>query len=225
MKMHSWKTTLALAAVGAGLTALPAHAVEIAFSGGSNTNNLAPVVGTDGIGDTWQTHNGASLVNSSFSMADLNATPQPFNPTHFSNGFGDFSNSFQLTLNNSQFGQGFRGINLGTVASGLTNSFIVKPDLLNPAGWVAWNIAYNLLDSVSGLYQQVLFTAPTGTRLEQGSNFSANVNFAGIMTNDSSWAASFDDRAQLATVPEPGTIALLSLGLLGLGSVARLKRA
>lgn len=224
MKKHSWKTTVALAAISAGLTALPAHAVEIAFSGGSNTNNLAPVVGTDGIGDTWQTHNGALLTNSSFSMADSNSTPQPFNPIHFSNGFGDFANSFQLTLNNSQFGHGFRGIHLGAVASGMTNNFTVKPDLLNPAGWVAWGIAYNLLDSVSGLYQQVLFTAPTGTQLEQGTNFSVNVNFAGIMTNDSSWAASFDDRAQLGTVPEPGSIVLLSLGLLGLGGAARLKR-
>lgn len=225
MKKHSWKTPLALAAISAGLTALPAHAVEVAFSGGSNIGNLAAVVGTDGIGDTWQTHNGALLLNSSFTMADLNAAPQPFNPTHFSNGFGDFANSFQLTLNNSQLGQGFRGISLATSSSGMTNNFIVRPELLNPASWVAWDIAYNLLDSVSGLYQQVLFTAPTGTRLAQGTNFSANVNFAGIMTADSSWAASFDDRGQLATVPEPGTIALLSLGLIGLGGLARFKRS
>lgn len=222
MKINRLYKSLALAVLSIGLTAPPAQAVQIAFTGGSNVGDLDTVTGTDGIGDTWQTHNGALLINSNFAMADFNATPQPFNPDNFSNGFGTHATSFQLTLNNSQFGVGFKGLLLTPPASGLENHFTVMADPGDPSTWTTWAPTYNLIDAVSGLFQQVLFTAPQGTQLDQGTHFATNVNISGIMTADSGWAASFDDRA-LLPVPEPGILPLMTLGLLGLGSIRRRK--
>ena len=213
MKNSPMKLALAVTALGASIAATQAQAIQIAFAGGSNTNNLDTVIGNDGIGDVWQTHNGVALIHSNFAMADFNASPQAFNSAGFSNGLGSFANSFQLTLNNSQFGRGFRGIDLGPVTSGLVNHFTVMPDVLDSSTWVSWAATYNLLDASTGLFQQVLFTSPAGTSLTQGTNFSVNVNFEGIMTNDSGWAASFDDRAALLTVPEPATFSMFGLGL------------
>lgn len=201
--------------------ALPAGAVEIAFFGGSNINNLTTVVGTDGIGDAWQTHNGPALVNSNFAMSDFNATAQIFNPVNFTNGLGNYATSLQLTVNQGQLGAGFKGVNTGTVASGLINNFTVQPNLADPSTWITWTITYDLADATTGLFQQVLFTAPTGTKLGQGTNFSANVNFAGIMTNDSGWSASWGDRGAVSTVPVPASLALVLIGGLGLSGIAR----
>lgn len=225
MNNSKMKVALAMTALGVSIAATQAQAIEIAFSGGSNTGNLDTVIGNDGIGDVWQTHNGEALLHSNFAMADFNATPQIFNAAAFSNGLGSFANSFQLTLNNSQFGRGFRGIDLGAVSSGLTNHFTVMPDPLDPGTWISWAPTYNLLDATSGLFQQVLFTSPLGTSLPQGTNFSVNVNFDGIMTNDSGWAASFDDRAGAVTVPEPATLSMFGLGLLAVAAKKRRKDA
>lgn len=231
MKKIYLKITLALAVLSQGVAAVPAQAVEIAFSGGSNTtSNPNTVIGTDGIGDPWQTQNGSLPVNSNFAMADFNTTPQTFNPSNFSNDLGTYATSFQLKVNNSPFGVGFEGIGLGPVSSGLVNHFTVKPDVLDPSSWITWDTTYNLLDSVSGFYQQVLFTAPVGTQLTQGTNFNVDVNFAGAMTNDSGWVALFDDRAPLSLLPsavvsEPGSIYLLGLGLLGLVAGYRRKHS
>lgn len=225
MKKFQLNGAIALTLLSAGLAAMPAHAVQIAFTGGSNTGNLATVTGTDGIGDTWQTHNGDLLVNSNFAMADVNATPQTFNPDNFSNGLGSYATSFQLTLNNSQFGVGFKGILQTLPDSGLNNNFTVMPDPTDSSTWIVWNPVYNLVDATSGLFQQVLFTAPVGTQLSQGTNFSTNINFSGIMTNDSGWAASFDDRVGQNRVPEPGSLPLMAVGILGLGAFLRRRRS
>jgi hypothetical protein len=216
------KTTIALALIGAAFAAVPAHAVQISFTGGSNIGNLNSVTGTDGIGDAWQTSNATGLINSSFAMADFEATPQAFNQSNFSNGNGTFATSFQMTVNSSQAGIGFKGILPTLPASGIANRFIVAPTT-DPATWVTWNASYNLLDSISGLYQQVTFTAPVGTALTQGTDFSVNVNFSGIMTADSGWAASFDDRGRLtpAEVPEPSTYLMLLAGLGMIGLMTR----
>lgn len=225
MKKLYLKSALALAALGVGLAGLPAHATQVSFSGGSLAGNVDTTGGVvAGLGDTWETHNGPSMLFSNFGMADQNEVPGPFNQLGFVNGNGDWATSFQLTMNNSQSGFGFRGITLGPRPSGEINNFTVKSNLADPSTWVTWVASYNLMDSVSGLYQQVLFTAPVGTRLDQGESYSMNVNFAGIMTNDSGWAASFDDRVNQRNLPEPGSMALVGLGLVGMLAAYRRKQ-
>lgn len=225
MKNRYFKTALAVAVIGAVTAAVPAHAVQVAFSGGSNTGNLETVVGDDGINNVWQTHNGEYLLYSNFAMSDFRSTPQPFNAGGFSNGLGTFATSFQITVNNSPLGAGFRGISLDGVGSGMSNHLIVIGDFGDESTWTSWDITYDLLDLDSGLFQQVLFTAPYGSRLAQGVDFSLNVNFAGLMSDHSGWAASFDDRISISAVPIPASMGVFSLGLLGLGAFARRHRA
>ncbi len=226
MKTNFIKTAIALAALAGGLATLPAHATQVSFSGGSVAGNLATVGGVvAGLGDTWETHNGDTLQYSNFGMADQNEVPGQFNLDGYSLGNGTWATSFQLTMNNSQSGNGFNGILLGPRPSGEINNFTVKSVVADPSTWVTWIATYNLLDNVTGLYQQVLFTAPTGTRLNMGEFYSMNVNFDGIMTNDSGWAASFDDRANRTSVPEPGSMALVGLGLVGMLAVYRRKQS
>ena len=220
MKTRHLKTSLALAFIGAGIVALPAHAVQINFTGGSNLDNLASVSGDDTIGDAWQTTNDG-LGDSTFAMADTAATPQPFNPVNFSNGLGNFANALQFTINKSQSSaEGFQGLRLDG-GPGLANFLTVMPDPADPSTWIDWHITYNLMDAASGLFQQILFTAPLGTELSQGVNFAANINIDGIFTNDSGWAASWDDRLFANVVPEPATLALFGMGLLGLAGARK----
>jgi len=218
---------LSMVALAASLVALPAQAVQVSFSGSSGVSADTDS-GVDPLGNTWVTSNGPEAVNSSFTMANAAEAPQIFNRLDFSNGRGDFANSFQLTVNKSQQGSGFKGILLSEVASTLVNDFIVKPDLNDASTWYAWTTTYNLMDSGSGLFQQILFTAPTGTQLSQGEDFNLNINFSGIITTDSGFAASWDDRAAPnidLTVPEPGSMALVGLGLAGIMALARRRRS
>ena len=129
-----------------------------------------------------------------------------------------------MTINKSQQGQGFKGILQTGIASGLENGFMVKPVLADSSTWYSWITTYNLLDG-NGLYQQIQFTAPTGTQLSQGENSNLDINFSGIITTDSGWAASWDDRPAPAplSVPEPGSLALLGLGMAGIMAVPRRK--
>jgi len=225
MPFTNRNTAMALALISGAFAIAPAQAVQVSLFGGSNPGNLTSVTGVDPLGNTWQTSNGAMALSSSFAMADVNAAPQTFNSANFNNSLGTFATSFQLTINNSQRGSGFGGINQGVVASGLTNNLTVKPNLLDASTWVVWTPSFNLVDAGpggNGLFQQILFTAPTGQSLTLGTNFSMNVNFAGIMTADSGWAASWSDRApQTTVIPVPGSLPLLGLGLMGLIAAGR----
>ena len=218
---------LSLAALATGLTALPAQAVQVAFSG-SAQDSTAAYTGTDILGNTWITKTGPANENSSFTMANAAEDPQPFNRANFSNGLGNFANSFQLTVNRSQqAGAGFQGILLTGAESGLVNDFVVKPSLTDQSTWYNWTTTLSLLDN-NGLFQRILFTAPTGTDLSQAESFNLNVNFSGVNTTDSGFAASWDDRAVPLvdlTVPEPGSMALVGLGLLGIMALARRRKA
>lgn len=223
MKIKLFKTTLALATITAGLSAVPAHAVQTTFASPARTTTPISLSGVNALGDAWESYNGPANINSNFGMADHLSAPETFNTLNVNNSLGTYATSFQLTMNKSQDEVGFKGLMLGPVASGLANSFVVKPDLLDQSTWITWTASYNLMDVVSGLYQQILFTAPTGGKVNQGEYFNVNVNFAGLLTPDAGWAASFDDRAMRSSVPEPGSLALLGLGLVGMLGVSRRK--
>jgi hypothetical protein len=225
MKKAYSKTAIALMVIGAGLAAMPAQAVQTTFASPLSTLTPVAISGTNALGDLWESYNGPANINSNFGMSDHNATPQTFNHLNINNSNGTYATSFQLTMNKSQDAIGFKGLIQGPVSSGLSTSFIVKPDLADASTWISWIRTYNLMDSGSGLYQQVLFTAPIGGKLNQGDYFNVDVNFAGLLTPDAGWAASFDDRALQSNVPEPGSLALMGLGLVGLISVFRRKQS
>lgn len=222
MKKSIRQISLAVTAVCATLLALPAQAVQVSFSGSGGTQ-ASIVNGIDDLKNTWSITNGPAGTNSRFTMADSAETPQAFNRADFSNGLGTFANSFQLTINRSQQGSGFMGILLTPASTGQSNEFQVQDDDKN---WYSWVMSYDLT-AKNGYFQQILFTAPTGKQLSKGQDFKMNVNFAGIITTDTGFAASWDDRAAPAValeVPEPGSMALMGLGMLGLVGVSRRKK-
>lgn len=227
MKKTLIRRAAALAAMGMGLVALPALAVQVTFASNDSTL-VGPQTGADTLGNTWQTSNGPANDNSSFTMANAAEAPQAFNRLNVSNGLGTFAHAFQMTLNSSQNSLGFHGISQGAVASGLVNDFVVKPTS-DSTTWISWTPTYDLLDSAFGLFQRIRFTAPVGTQLSKGEDFNLNVNFAGIMTNDSGWSASWDDRLAVVppdnSVPEPGSLLLMGAGMMGLIGASRRKKA
>ena len=176
--------SIAFVALCATTLASPVLAVQDTFSGGAPAADPRSVVGEDGTGNVWQTHTDAYGENSNFAMSDFYSSPQPFNPDDISSGSGTFATSFQLTLDSSESGSGVAGITQDAIRSGLTNHLIVIGDFSDTSTWTIWDITYGMLDADSGLFQQITFTAPLGTQLSQGVDFSLNVNFAGIMTSD-----------------------------------------
>jgi hypothetical protein len=225
MKKFIRKYSLAIAAVSVAVLAMPAQAVQVSFSG-SGLTDAATITGVDPLANTWAITNGPAGTNSRFTMADSVETAQTFNLANFSNGLGSFANSFKLTTNSSQQAAGFKGISTAPGATTLVNEFMVKDVANDDASWYSWIVSYGAPDN--NFFQRITFTAPIGKQLSQGQDFKMNVNFAGIITSDTGYAASWDDRlAPIPTdIPEPGSLALMGLGVAGLiGMKRRNKKA
>lgn len=224
MKKSIRRISLAVTAVCATLLTLPAQAVQVSFSGSAGTD-AGTVTGVDPLGNTWATTNGPSGAYSSFTMADAAETEQAFNPLNYSNGLGNFANSFKLTTNGSQQVEGFKGILLAEVPSGLINEFRVQEFANDESSWYSWDVSYGAEDF--GFFQRILFTAPTGKQLSQKQNFKMNINFSGPISSTAGLSASWDDRAApevINDIPEPTSMALMGLGLVGLVGASRRKK-
>ena len=241
------KSTLALALL-AGLAIAPAQAVELSFAGEVSVK-LEPLNGHDGgagaidagvasLGNQWQINNGALVppVNSGFGVADAVVSAPPLNQSNAGTGVGGFANSFQLTVTKVPSGAGVNGI-IQTVAAlaGPLENFTVEPET-NPTTLATFTPAHpashDLPHAIAHLLNGVIFAAlPTTPGPASTGGFYSRLHQAGVLTEGSiGVVASFLDwqppgRTGIIAAPEPGTIALLGLGLLGILTVSRRRRS
>lgn len=115
----------------------------------------------------------------------ISPSPSTFDSTAFSNSFGPFATAFQFTINSGVAGIG-------------------SAQLMDLTTSQTWNTAISLAA------QRVTLSAPTGTQLSAGDQYTLDINFTGAATPSTfSFAALWSDSPVSNTsVPEPTTLSL-----------------
>lgn len=197
------KTKLFSVLLGASLAvaafAAPAGAVVVSFSGGAG--------GTDPLGHSYQ----ASDSQGAWGSPGLGSGTLAFNLGNFSNSAGSFATEFDFTILGGVSGDIDTTPASGPFGSESTTRFS------NITDGILWNTVFVNSNAAR-------FIAPAGTQIDVGDVFFVNVVFTGpVDLQNFSFAALWTD--QPTSVPEPGTLALLASGLIGLGLMRRKARA
>ena len=199
MKMFT-KAFAASAMFAVAMTAAGAANAVVSPFGGAAT-------GTDPLGGTWIATNTQAP---SWGEPGLGSGVLAFNTGGVNNSFGTYANRFSFI-----FLEGVSGAIDQTPASGIggnesTTRFV---DVTTGTLWLTQFVGNN----------KVVFTAPTGSRINEGDQFFVNVVFTGPVDTDKfSFAGLWTDAA--AGVPEPATWAMMLAGFGLIGATTRRQR-
>jgi hypothetical protein len=180
----------------AALTATAAVALA-APAGAVVTPFGGPADGVDPLGNAWSTS------SAGWGEPGVGQGTQAFNPLNVSNNAGAWANELDFIFLMGLDGEiDFANTTFQNVTKGET--------------WTA--------DMISS--KEVHFLAPTGSRIDPGDVFSANVAFNGdLNANMFSFAGLWTDSVVSGSVPEPAGWTMMIVGFGGLGALLRRRRA